>query len=372
MITVIADDITGAAEIAGVCLRYGLSVTLDFDISKVPNTDVWVIATNTRSLPLNEAIEETHWIGKVLKEKKITNIFKKIDSVLRGYIVPEIKTLLEYVPKKRVFILPANPEMGRIINHGRYYINGHILSETSFAKDPDFPSKFSSVDKILDTAPEDSSLFVTPDIMYVRDYETYATQINENILPAGGSVFFEIFLTTCYPQLCKGSKNVNGIPGPKSNLLMICGSTHENSVRFVEKARNSFSVFELPVTLIDEGNKDSYLMQQWVNDMVDAINNKERVIITTNRKEIRPEASDTIRELITEATKRIMLRTTINELYIEGGGTTYSIIKELGFSSFIPVKEYTRGVVRMRVPSKEDFYLSIKPGSYEWPEKLFS
>lgn len=34
MITVIADDLTGAAEIAGVCIRYGLDVA--FGIDSIP------------------------------------------------------------------------------------------------------------------------------------------------------------------------------------------------------------------------------------------------------------------------------------------------------------------------------------------------
>lgn len=371
MITVIADDITGAAEIAGVCLRYGLTVTLDFDLNKVPETDVWVIATNTRSLSVEGAIEETRRIGRVLQDKKITNIFKKIDSVLRGHIIAEIKTLLKYVPKNRVMILPGNPEMGRIIEHGRYFINGKPLSETSFAHDPDFPSRFAAVDKILDTNPEDCYLFVTPDILHVKDYKTYAAQINESILPAGSSVFFEVFLTTCYPELCTGNKQSASMPGAQSRVLMICGSTHDNSKKFVEKASRSFHVFVMPVQLLKEG-KDSLLMQDWVTEMVTAIEDKERVLITTDRTLILPESSELIKEIITEAVKRILVKTNIDDLYIEGGATTYSIIKELGFSSFVPVREYTRGVVRMRVPSKRDFYLSIKPGSYEWPEKLFS
>lgn len=371
MITVIADDITGAAEIAGVCLRYGLSVTLDFDLSQVPKTDVWVIATNTRSLKESEAIEETRKIARILQSKKITDIFKKIDSVLRGHIIAEIKALLEFIPKNRVLILPANPEMGRTIDHGRYYINGEMLSRTSFADDPDFPARFSAVDKILNTTPEDSSLFLTPDLTTMGDYKDYAQQLNENILPAGGSVFFEAVLNAVYPGKAPHVNPITGIPRAKSKLLMVCGSSHENSKKFVEKAGvKAFTVFEIPFQLLVDGH-DSALMENWVSEIVSAVENKKRVILTTNKTRILPEVSEEIKSLMTTAVKRIFQKTDIEELYIEGGATTYSIITELGLSSLTPVKEYSRGVVRMQVSSKKNLFISIKPGSYEWPNKLF-
>ncbi len=371
MITVIADDITGAAEIAGVCLRYGLSVALDVDIAEVPHTEAWVIATNTRSLKEEEAIEETRKIAAILKKKGISNIFKKIDSVLRGHIIAEIKALLEFIPKSRVLILPANPEMGRTINHGRYYIHGEMLSLTSFADDPDFPARFSSVDKILNTTPEDSALFMTPDIMNMSDYKDYASPITDDILFAGGSVFFEAVLNATYPNATQKVSPTTGIPKAKSRLLMVCGSSHANSKKFVEKVQgNLFEVFEMPFQLLEEGN-DSTTMNNWVSEVVTAIENKKRVILTTNRTKINPEASEKIKALMTVALTKVLLKTDIEELYIEGGATTYSIIKSLGFSSLIPVKEYSRGVVRMKIPTRKNLYISIKPGSYEWPNKLF-
>ncbi|MBO7232368.1 MAG: hypothetical protein J6V16_04355, partial [Bacteroidales bacterium] len=54
MISIIADDFTGAAEVAGICLRRGVSVSFLTDIPDVEtieevDTDVLVIAEDTRS-----------------------------------------------------------------------------------------------------------------------------------------------------------------------------------------------------------------------------------------------------------------------------------------------------------------------------------
>ncbi|MDR2145168.1 MAG: four-carbon acid sugar kinase family protein, partial [Tannerella sp.] len=115
MLTVLADDVTGAAEIAGVCLRYGLSVTFDFDfnIRRLPSTEVWVIASDTRSMPEKEACDAVRKIARRLKTLKVQAVFKKIDSALRGTVLPEIEALCEYFPAEKILILPGNPETGR-------------------------------------------------------------------------------------------------------------------------------------------------------------------------------------------------------------------------------------------------------------------
>ena len=49
MIVVIADDLTGAAEIAGIAWRNGLLVRMIMRLTRtIPTCDVLVIATNTR------------------------------------------------------------------------------------------------------------------------------------------------------------------------------------------------------------------------------------------------------------------------------------------------------------------------------------
>ena len=55
MIAVIADDITGAAEMAAIAHRLGLRVKLTMQPEATPDCDVLVIATDTRSMSESEA-----------------------------------------------------------------------------------------------------------------------------------------------------------------------------------------------------------------------------------------------------------------------------------------------------------------------------
>src|SRR5687768_4753534 len=121
MIVVIADDFTGAAEIAGIGLRYNLDVEMTTVVGHEVNPELLIIATDTRSMKESEAIEEFEFITSEVALLKPDLFFKKIDSVLRGHILAEIKVQMEILDKKRAIIVAGNPSLGRKIIDGNYY-----------------------------------------------------------------------------------------------------------------------------------------------------------------------------------------------------------------------------------------------------------
>lgn len=78
MIAVIADDITGAAEMGGIAHRLGLRVKLTVKPEPSPDCDVLVIATDTRSMSVDKAVEESRQVASALSEiPGIDAIFKR-------------------------------------------------------------------------------------------------------------------------------------------------------------------------------------------------------------------------------------------------------------------------------------------------------
>jgi len=55
MIAVIADDFTGAAELGGLGLRYGMSVEIETEVTNDCKVDLLIIATDTRSVSKKQA-----------------------------------------------------------------------------------------------------------------------------------------------------------------------------------------------------------------------------------------------------------------------------------------------------------------------------
>jgi uncharacterized protein YgbK (DUF1537 family) len=368
MITVLADDITGAAEIAGLCLRYGLQIRFDFDsgIVCIPQTDVWVIASDTRSMSEAKACKRVGEIARFFKNNHIGFIFKKIDSALRGHIIPEIEALLKYIPKKQVYILPANPGNGRIIRNSVYYINEQPLDKTSFAGDPAFPARSSLVKNIIHLP--DNEKFILPDIISGKDYSDYAKQINPDILPVGASAFFEAYLQTVYPAAEKTGQT--GTSKQRENRLMICGSTHEASRDFIRKATD-FDVVEIAVNEVNMLLENSEIFEKRIKEILQVFGRRKRLIVCMEREKADNLVSEGIKYLLAEISKYLLENAWIEELFIEGGATAYACLQANGFSSLVPVREYAQGVVRMEIPVRENLHITIKPGSYSWPEEIF-
>jgi D-threonate/D-erythronate kinase len=107
MIAVIADDFTGAAELAGIGLRYHLNVELGAQVNKDTKADLFVVATDTRSMGEAEAVQEMEKHTRELMALRPEMIFKKTDSVLRGHVLAEMRAQLSLTGlKKRCWFQP--------------------------------------------------------------------------------------------------------------------------------------------------------------------------------------------------------------------------------------------------------------------------
>ncbi len=151
MIGVIADDLTGAAELAGVGLRYGLSA----EVVSAPETggdaELVCVDTDSRSCPPEDAGCRAAEAAGKLRASRAEWIYKKVDSVLRGHIVAELEAIMAQFRLNRALLLPANPVLGRIIRDGQYLIGGKPIHETDFRFDPEYPRSASSVRMMIGT-----------------------------------------------------------------------------------------------------------------------------------------------------------------------------------------------------------------------------
>src|SRR5262245_27954816 len=107
MIIAIADDITGAAELAGIGLRYGLKVVLSVTPADDHDADLLVIYTNTRSMQKRDAAEEMRRLTSKAKEMKPQMFYKKTDSVLRGHVIAELRAQMVVMEIEKVLLVPA-------------------------------------------------------------------------------------------------------------------------------------------------------------------------------------------------------------------------------------------------------------------------
>jgi len=363
MIAVIADDFTGAAELAGISLRYGLKVELCVGEVEYKNVEVLIVSTDSRSLKKNEAIKITEEILKKVLELKPKFIYKKIDSVLRGYVLEEAKVQMKLMNKSRAFIMPANPSLNRTIMNGDYFVDGVKITETGFAHDPEFPIKTGSIKEILnnevevlkstDELPEGG--IVIGEVSKFEDYNYWVNKVNEETVLVGAGDFFTALLNKYYqPQQQKQFEM-------QLPHLYVCGTSFKERKVFIKKLN---CVSWLP----------EVVNENWLKKTGEIIKRKQKAVIAIDES---ADSALSLRTKMAKAVKEIVTREKIKEIFIEGGSTAASILQELKITILEPTDELSRGVVRMKFSSPPSeglgevgLFITVKPGSYELPGQI--
>ncbi len=381
MIAVIADDFTGAAEIGGVALRHGLKVVIETDVNGVHDVDIIIVATDTRSMSPRDAANEVKRIVTYLKRLNPRIIFKKLDSVLRGNIISELNAQLEVMNVNRSLVVAGNPDFKRLIIDGKYYINGVPLDKTSFSEDPDFPIVSSDVLKLAscekcsvyslkvdNILPNDGIIF--GDINNNNEMNQWASKVDETLLPAGGSGFFNAILSR---NKTRPDKVFNKFELSGNNALFVFGSAYPKSKEIINNLQNSGIKIEyLPLELYWNKDDSDIVLQNWIFKLVELLNAGNKIAIGTNLTGNFDENLPLrIKDIYASVIKEILKQTTIGDLVIEGGATTSEILQRLGIKKLYPFRELDTGVIQMRTDLYNGLRITTKPGSYLWPEYFF-
>lgn len=363
MIAIVADDFTGAAELAGISLRFGLTVQLALGPAGYNGSDVFIVSTDSRSLSKEEAIRITSDVINALEIHQPEFIFKKIDSVLRGHVLDELRVQAELTKKEKVFILPANPSLGRTIKDGHYFINGKEIHLTSFASDPEFAITNSSIVQMLNSNGEERVLKMSdqlPDHGVVigeadssKDINNWVKKIDTDWLLAGAGDFYHELLGQRFTEVHLSSAVMT------TPHLYVSGTTFDKSRKFISKLAEEKG----PVVFIDNSTVGS-----WLRKVNEALKTNRKCIIAIPEGVSIASAAQ-LRQLMADLTRMIVTENKIAELYMEGGSTAATILNELNLREFKPVNELQRGVVRMEAGG---MFITVKPGSYDIPQQILN
>lgn len=365
-ILVIADDLTGAAEIAGIAWRYGLSVEIVHSLAEPTTKEILVLNTNTRSLKADEVIPHLRMLLATDHAEQWDWIYLKFDSALRGHIVTEISFYRLAFQKDNVFFCPVNLSLDRIIRNGEYWVEGKPIADTDFARDPEFPIQRSSVLEAIGAAawelaeevptkPDKDQPFTVAAVANKEALNRWATLPTAWGLYAGAAAFFEALLDR---QIGGFSRDKTVGPLPKPPLFYVCGSNHIDSVQRVKSLDPEAVVYWQQV-----GQED-----QLANLICEKMNKKGKVVLAVEPS--RPVKARTVRQSMARVVTHVEQSCGGHELLIEGGATARAVLEALQIHTLRPVWEYEQGVLRTVVPERT-VTITLKPGSYPWAEKLW-
>ncbi len=381
MIAILADDFTGAAEVGAVALRYGLSAQVQDRFGPDVATDVIVLNTDSRSLPSYQAaavVAET--TGPIRQTARW--VYKKIDSVLRGPVVAEVQAALSALGLERAILAPANPSLGRTIRQGRYYVNDVPLHQTAFATDKEYPASTSDVLSLLsrggatpsgllelNQATPPQGIFIAGQVQSTEDLAAWAAKVDERTLPVGGAEFLAAVLEA--KGHARTRQVVHSPLRGERAMLLVCGSSPPYAAKTIEQARGrGIEVLPMPQALLDQAADAPAIMQRWADQACDALARRGSAVVSIGKGTDRPGCPQVMVDRLVELAVAVLSRARVGSLCVEGGTTAWTLVKHLGWQRFRVHRELAPGVVAMGVVGGGP-QVTMKPGSYAWPEDIW-
>lgn len=153
----IADDFTGATDLAGLFARSGVKVSLRIGVPEGPTEDAApfeVIALKIRTEPVAEANEQAlkalDWLKQTGAERFFWKYCSTFDSTPEGNIGTVSETLMNALGADQTIYCPAFPENGRAIFMGNLFVGRLPLAESPMKDHPLTPMRDSNLMRLLE------------------------------------------------------------------------------------------------------------------------------------------------------------------------------------------------------------------------------
>ena len=154
----VADDFTGATDVANTLAKEGLRTIFLNGVPKGPvdisSAEAVVVAIKSRTAPVAEAVAQSLEVLRYLRSRGAGQFFFKycstFDSTESGNIGPVTDALLEALGSSLTVLCPAFPETGRTIYQGYLFVNGVPLAESHMRHHPLTPMTDSNILRLMD------------------------------------------------------------------------------------------------------------------------------------------------------------------------------------------------------------------------------
>ncbi|WP_181952401.1 3-oxo-tetronate kinase [Yersinia canariae] len=169
---VIADDFTGATDIASFLVENGMSTV---QINGVPeadyqvSADAVVISLKSRSCPAKAAVADSlsalAWLQAQGCQQFYFKYCSTFDSTAQGNIGPVTDALMDALNQQQTIICPALPVNGRTVYQGYLFVMGQLLSESGMRHHPVTPMTDSNLLRLMNAQARGHSGLINNTVM---------------------------------------------------------------------------------------------------------------------------------------------------------------------------------------------------------------
>jgi len=151
----IADDFTGATDLANNLVREGMRVVQAIGVPTGPidGVDAVVVALKSRTCPVDDAVAQSLAAAAWLRAQGARQLYFKVcstfDSTPQGNIGPVAEALIGFTGARVVPVTPAFPAAGRTVYQGHLFVGDLLLSDSPMRHHPLTPMTDASLVRVL-------------------------------------------------------------------------------------------------------------------------------------------------------------------------------------------------------------------------------
>jgi uncharacterized protein YgbK (DUF1537 family) len=154
----IADDFTGATDLANILVRGGMRTVQTIGIPArgeafAADAQALVVALKSRTIPAADAVEAAlqalHWLQAQGCQQFFFKYCSTFDSTAQGNIGPVTEALMKALGERFTIACPAFPEAGRTVFRGHLFVQDALLSESGMEHHPLTPMTDANLVRVL-------------------------------------------------------------------------------------------------------------------------------------------------------------------------------------------------------------------------------
>src|SRR6202521_791252 len=408
----IADDYTGASDLANTLTRCGLrtvqTIGVPSDDLKLPEVDAVVVSLKSRSIEAGLAVTRSRAAEKWLRGRGADHVLFKIcstfDSTDAGNIGPVMDALSADSGDTIVLVTPAFPETGRTVYQGNLFVGVVPLHESPLKDHPLNPMHDSNLVRVLarqsktkvglvDLAciaggpdavrahlAELSSKgigAVIADAVFERDLETVGTIALDHRLSVGAS---GLGLGLARALVASGKVKSNApnaaadapVGGPAACLA---GSCSQATLQQIASAEADMPVLHLDPDRVVAGPEEARRALAWARErlregpVLIASSSTPDQVAALQARHGRDAAGPAIEQAMADIAEGLV-QSGVRRLVVAGGETSGAVVDRLGIPGFLVGAEIAAGVPVLRAVGANDgaMLLALKSGNFGGPE----
>ena len=407
----IADDLTGATDLALTLTREGLRTVQstglprpDLDLSGV---DALVVALKSRTIPAADAVAQSLAAAAALRrlgaQRYLFKYCSTFDSTDGGNIGPVAEALLEFLGAGQTIACPAFPRAGRTVYAGHLFVNGALLSDSPMNDHPLTPMRDSDLKRVLgrqtrldvgligfddvDRGPQRIRAALereaaagrpisVADALTDRHLRDLGSAIGNLMLVTGGSGI-ALGLPVAYrtagliPALTPPPSRMAAAPGRRAILAGSCSAATRAQVAAAAEA--GIPAFQLDPLAIAAARQSARHVLEWI----EAQDTTEPVLIFSSAD---PEAVRSVQETLGREVSGNLVENALAEvasalpdrgftrIIVAGGETSGAVMQALGGPSLAIGPEIDPGVPWTRTLDHRGLALALKSGNFGAPD----